>query len=132
VPRPSSQSYCWGLPAWTPEVSEIQVAQKKVKIAFENADSSSRVELIPLEIKFEVRESSTAAAAARKTGHTISRRVDYRFIDTLDTSIRASEGRAMTAIEEVNKRVTNLATTQRQETHELYVRYGTLRTTTVR
>nr|GEV67113.1 hypothetical protein [Tanacetum cinerariifolium] len=29
----------------------IQVAQKKVKIAFENADSSSRVELIPSKIK---------------------------------------------------------------------------------
>nr|GFC20422.1 hypothetical protein [Tanacetum cinerariifolium] len=28
-----------------------QVAQKKVKIAFENADSSSRVELIPSKIK---------------------------------------------------------------------------------
>nr|GEX25088.1 hypothetical protein [Tanacetum cinerariifolium] len=30
---------------------KIQVAQKKVKIAFENADSSSRVELIPSKIK---------------------------------------------------------------------------------
>nr|GEY48613.1 hypothetical protein [Tanacetum cinerariifolium] len=33
----------------------IQVAQKKVKIAFENADSSSRVELIPSKIKFRSR-----------------------------------------------------------------------------
>nr|GEV06395.1 retrovirus-related Pol polyprotein from transposon TNT 1-94 [Tanacetum cinerariifolium] len=32
--------------------STIQVAQKKVKIAFENADSSSRVELIPSKIKY--------------------------------------------------------------------------------
>nr|GEV95582.1 hypothetical protein [Tanacetum cinerariifolium] len=31
---------------------EIQVAQKKVKIAFENAGSSSRVELIPSKIKY--------------------------------------------------------------------------------
>nr|GEZ61543.1 uncharacterized mitochondrial protein AtMg00810-like [Tanacetum cinerariifolium] len=31
---------------------KIQVAQKKVKKAFENADSSSRVELIPSEIKY--------------------------------------------------------------------------------
>nr|GEX61341.1 putative ribonuclease H-like domain-containing protein [Tanacetum cinerariifolium] len=30
----------------------IQVAQKKVKIAFDNADSSSRVESIPLKIKY--------------------------------------------------------------------------------
>nr|GFB88762.1 hypothetical protein [Tanacetum cinerariifolium] len=32
----------------------IQVAQKKFKIAFENADSSSRVELIPSKIKQEM------------------------------------------------------------------------------
>nr|GEY59422.1 hypothetical protein [Tanacetum cinerariifolium] len=31
---------------------KIQVAQKKVKIAFENADSNSRVELIPSKIKY--------------------------------------------------------------------------------
>nr|GEZ35478.1 reverse transcriptase domain-containing protein [Tanacetum cinerariifolium] len=31
---------------------KIQVAQKKVKIAFENADSSSRVDLIPSKIKY--------------------------------------------------------------------------------
>nr|GEX56845.1 hypothetical protein [Tanacetum cinerariifolium] len=34
---------------------EIQVAQKKVKIAFENADSSSRVELIPSKIKYAIK-----------------------------------------------------------------------------
>nr|GEU37897.1 hypothetical protein [Tanacetum cinerariifolium] len=33
-------------------LEDIQVAQKKVKIAFENADSSSRVELIPSKIKY--------------------------------------------------------------------------------
>nr|GFA30715.1 hypothetical protein [Tanacetum cinerariifolium] len=31
---------------------KIQVAQKKVKIAFENADSSLRVELTPSKIKY--------------------------------------------------------------------------------
>nr|GEU93734.1 hypothetical protein [Tanacetum cinerariifolium] len=36
--------------------------------------------------KFEVKESSTTAVA-RQTGHTLARRVDYGFIDTLDTSI---------------------------------------------
>nr|GEZ52254.1 hypothetical protein [Tanacetum cinerariifolium]GFA16952.1 hypothetical protein [Tanacetum cinerariifolium] len=34
---------------------KIQVAQKKVKIAFENADSSSRVELIPSKIKYAIK-----------------------------------------------------------------------------
>ncbi|GJX97284.1 reverse transcriptase domain-containing protein, partial [Tanacetum coccineum] len=70
--------------------------------------------------RFEVRESSTAVAA-RQTGHTVARRVDYGFIDTLDASIRASEGRVMTVVGEVNERVTDLATTQRQDAHELYV-----------
>nr|GEW83489.1 hypothetical protein [Tanacetum cinerariifolium] len=34
---------------------KIQVAQKKVKIAFENVDSSSRVELIPSKIKYAIK-----------------------------------------------------------------------------
>nr|GFB19270.1 ribonuclease H-like domain-containing protein [Tanacetum cinerariifolium] len=38
----------------------IQVAQKKVKIAFENADSSSRVELIPSKIKYANKGVNTA------------------------------------------------------------------------
>ncbi|GJX24156.1 hypothetical protein Tco_0228601 [Tanacetum coccineum] len=40
----------------------------------------------------------------------------------VDASIRAAESRAMTAIGEVNERVTDLDTTLRQETHELQVR----------
>ncbi|GJS51904.1 hypothetical protein Tco_0625266 [Tanacetum coccineum] len=72
--------------------------------------------------RFEVRESSSAGAA-RQSGHTLAHRVDYGFIDTMDASIRASESRVMTDVGEVNKRVTNLAITQRQETHELQRRY---------
>ncbi|GKF20100.1 hypothetical protein Tco_0068738, partial [Tanacetum coccineum] len=70
--------------------------------------------------RFEIWESSTATAA-RQTRHTLSRRVDYRFVDTVDASIRASESRVMTAVEEVNERVADLATTQRQDAHELHV-----------
>nr|GEU70203.1 reverse transcriptase domain-containing protein [Tanacetum cinerariifolium] len=69
---------------------------------------------------FEVGESSSAVAA-RQTGYTLAHRVDYGFIDTVDASIHASESRAMTAIGEVNERVTDLDTTQRQETHKLQV-----------
>ncbi|GJU94427.1 putative reverse transcriptase domain-containing protein [Tanacetum coccineum] len=72
-------------------------------------------------LRFEVGESSTAAAAGQ-TGHTLARRVDYEFINTLDASIRASEGRVMTTVGEVNERVTDLASTQRHDAHELYVR----------
>ncbi|GKD70800.1 hypothetical protein Tco_1324890, partial [Tanacetum coccineum] len=68
--------------------------------------------------RFEVGDS-LSAAAARQTRHTLAHRVDYGFINTIDASIHASESRAMTAVEEVNERVTDLAITQRQETHEL-------------
>nr|GFA85723.1 hypothetical protein [Tanacetum cinerariifolium] len=71
--------------------------------------------------RFEVGECSTIATA-RQAGHTLARCVNYGFIDTMDTSIRAFESRVMTTVKEVNKRVTYLATTQRQNAHELYVR----------
>ncbi|GKB55134.1 hypothetical protein Tco_0905887 [Tanacetum coccineum] len=67
--------------------------------------------------RFEVGKSSSAAA--RHARQTLAYRVDYGFIDTMDASIRAAKSRAMTAIRVVNETVTNLATTQRQETHEL-------------
>ncbi|GJT54636.1 putative reverse transcriptase domain-containing protein [Tanacetum coccineum] len=70
--------------------------------------------------RFEVRESSLVATA-RQAGHTLAHTVDYGFIDTLDASIRASESRAMTAVGVVNERVTDLASTQRHETHKLQV-----------
>nr|GEW96761.1 retrovirus-related Pol polyprotein from transposon TNT 1-94 [Tanacetum cinerariifolium] len=44
-------TYCDSKSAIAFSCNPIQVAQKKVKIAFENADSSSRVELIPSKIK---------------------------------------------------------------------------------
>ncbi|GJU73135.1 hypothetical protein Tco_1264540 [Tanacetum coccineum] len=64
--------------------------------------------------RFEVGESSSAVAA-RQARHTLSHRVDYGFIDTLDASIRAIEGRAMTAIGVVNERVTDLRQRIRDE-----------------
>ncbi|GKD38664.1 hypothetical protein Tco_1258871, partial [Tanacetum coccineum] len=70
--------------------------------------------------RFEVGDSSSTAAA-RQAGQTLAHRVDYGFIDTIESSIRASESRVMTVVRVVNERVTNLATTQRQETHELQV-----------
>ncbi|GKC21122.1 hypothetical protein Tco_1023272, partial [Tanacetum coccineum] len=72
--------------------------------------------------RFEVGESSKAAAA-RQTGHTLARRADYRFIDTLDASIRASEGRVITIVGEVNERVAYLATAERQAIFLLYVSF---------
>ncbi|GKC89672.1 hypothetical protein Tco_1150321, partial [Tanacetum coccineum] len=79
------------------------------------ATSPPHVPSLPL---FEIGESSTTAAA-RQTGHTLACRVDYGFIDTVNASMRASEGRVMTAVEEVNERVTDLAATKRQDAHQL-------------
>nr|GEV49222.1 hypothetical protein [Tanacetum cinerariifolium] len=81
--------------------------------------------LTALAFRFKVRESSTAAAAGQ-TGHTLAHRVDYGFVETLDASIQASKGKVMTTIEEVNERVTELATTQRQDAHKLQVRANAL------
>nr|GFD54013.1 hypothetical protein [Tanacetum cinerariifolium] len=47
--------------------------------------------------RYEVGESS-ATGAARQSGFTVGRRVDYRFMDTVETSVLAMERRAMTAI----------------------------------
>nr|GEV38368.1 reverse transcriptase domain-containing protein [Tanacetum cinerariifolium] len=77
-----------------------------------------RLCLTALAFRFKVEESSTAAAA-RQTVHTLARRVDYEFIDTIDASIRASESKVMIAVEAINKRVIDLATTQRNDAHEL-------------
>ncbi|GKB40042.1 reverse transcriptase domain-containing protein [Tanacetum coccineum] len=61
--------------------------------------------------RFKVGESSTVAVA-RQTVPTLAHRVDYEFINTMDASIRAAKSRVMTAVEEVNEMVTDLATTQ--------------------
>ncbi|GKG02367.1 hypothetical protein Tco_0310003, partial [Tanacetum coccineum] len=57
--------------------------------------------------RFEIRESS-AAATARQSMSTLARGTDYGFV---------------TALEEVNERVTDLATSYRQDSHEFYVRH---------
>nr|GEU30948.1 zinc finger, CCHC-type [Tanacetum cinerariifolium] len=71
--------------------------------------------------RFEVGESMLHAAA-RQTGHTLAHMFDYRYVDILDASVRASEGRVMTVIEEVSDRVLGLVTAQRQDAQEFYVR----------
>ncbi|GKD63826.1 hypothetical protein Tco_1305934 [Tanacetum coccineum] len=72
--------------------------------------------------RFEVGESS-AAAAARQTRLDFTYGSDYAFIDNLDASIRDAEERSPTTLEEVDERVTDLATTLRQETDEMYVQH---------
>ncbi|GJT51300.1 retrotransposon protein, putative, ty3-gypsy subclass [Tanacetum coccineum] len=89
-PPPSSLSPCPPY-ADAPLDDILEVDMSLQKIAHFSALAS----------KFEVRESSTAAAA-RQTGHTLAHRVDYGFIDTVDASIRASKSRVMTTVGEVS------------------------------
>ncbi|GKB17970.1 hypothetical protein Tco_0851893 [Tanacetum coccineum] len=54
--------------------------------------------------RVEVGESS-ATAAARQPGYTMAHRVDHSFVDTVDTRVRDTERRTMSAVEVVNLRV---------------------------
>nr|GEW21785.1 putative reverse transcriptase domain-containing protein [Tanacetum cinerariifolium] len=69
--------------------------------------------------KFEIGES--LVAAARRIEHALTRGVDYGFINTLDESIRATDERVTTALEDVNKRMTDLLATHRYDSEEFYV-----------
>ncbi|GJS62884.1 reverse transcriptase domain-containing protein [Tanacetum coccineum] len=71
--------------------------------------------------RFEIRESS-AAAATRQTGSALACGVDYGLIDNLDSSIQATDKRVMTALEEVNVRMTDLAATHRYADKACYAR----------
>ncbi|GJS10520.1 putative reverse transcriptase domain-containing protein [Tanacetum coccineum] len=108
----------------SPTYASVPLGFRETMVQLRAASPSTYHPLhVPSPPLFEVKESSTTATTGQ-TGHTLVRRVDYRFIDTLDASILAFEGRVMTTVEEVNKRVEDLAATQRQDAHELYVRDG--------
>ncbi|GJV35975.1 putative reverse transcriptase domain-containing protein [Tanacetum coccineum] len=62
-------------------------------------------------------------ATARQSGSTVTRRVDYSFVDIVDASIRAFERRTMAAIEVVNLRVSYQADVRRRESEEFYTRH---------
>ncbi|GKE47062.1 hypothetical protein Tco_1478320, partial [Tanacetum coccineum] len=70
----------------------------------------------------EVGESS-AAGAARHPGSTMARRVDYSFVDTVDTRVRDTKRRTMAAVEVVNLRVNYQAYVRRRESLEFYSRH---------
>nr|GEW94146.1 putative reverse transcriptase domain-containing protein [Tanacetum cinerariifolium] len=61
----------------------IQVAQKKVKIAFENADSSSRAELIPSKIKFGGVTTGTFSLNHHYATVLFDSGADFSFISTI-------------------------------------------------
>ncbi|GJX84405.1 hypothetical protein Tco_0335179 [Tanacetum coccineum] len=79
-------------------------------------------------------DSSSAAGAARHhglyvavtdatAGRPVSREVGYRITDTWDEIVEAMQEITPTTLEGVNQRVTELATTVRQDTNEFYLRF---------
>ncbi|GJS29612.1 putative reverse transcriptase domain-containing protein [Tanacetum coccineum] len=87
-----------------------------------NMPLQKRVRFTAPSYRFEIRESS-AAATARQTRPALTRGVDYGFIDTVDASIRATDERVMTALEEVNERMNDLAATHRHDSKVFYARH---------
>ncbi|GKA70417.1 hypothetical protein Tco_0776556 [Tanacetum coccineum] len=72
--------------------------------------------------RFEIRESSTTTAA-RQAERPMSREVGYEITDTWDELVDVIQEIAPTTLEGVNQRVTELAATVSQDTHEMYVRF---------
>nr|GEU50175.1 reverse transcriptase domain-containing protein [Tanacetum cinerariifolium] len=67
--------------------------------------------------RFKIEERS-AAATARQSRPALTHGVDYGFIDTLDASIRATDERVLTALKEVNERITDLANNHMYDSKE--------------
>ncbi|GJV35096.1 hypothetical protein Tco_1407573 [Tanacetum coccineum] len=88
-----------------PEEEPSKEEEEELSASADSPPAGLYIEL-PSE-RFEIRESS-ADAAARKPMSTLARGTDYGFV---------------TALEEVNERVTDLATSYRQDSHEFYVRH---------
>ncbi|GJR47441.1 hypothetical protein Tco_1315544 [Tanacetum coccineum] len=68
----------------------LPFADHRSDIPDDDMPSRKKVRLTAPASRFEVGESSTAAAA-RQIGHTLARRVDYGFIDTLDANLLTDE-----------------------------------------
>ncbi|GKB13255.1 hypothetical protein Tco_0847178 [Tanacetum coccineum] len=70
----------------------------------------------------EVGESS-AAAAARQPGPTMTHRVDYSLVDTMETRFQDIERRMMTALEMVKRRVSYQVDVRSRESSEFHSRH---------
>ncbi|GJS82189.1 hypothetical protein Tco_0748730 [Tanacetum coccineum] len=88
------------------------------------ADTSPRKRLLltTLRPSCEVGESS-AAAAVRQPGPTMTHRVGYSLIDTMETRFRDTERRMMTALVMVNMRVSYQVDVRSIESLEFYSRH---------
>ncbi|GJX70911.1 reverse transcriptase domain-containing protein [Tanacetum coccineum] len=113
-------------PPWTPPLLPIPLpspsTSRRADIPEADTPPRKRLLLTAPRPRGEVGESS-AAAAARQPGPTMARRVDYSFVDTVETRVRDTKRRMMAAVEVVNLRVSHQADVHRRESSEFYSRH---------
>ncbi|GJS00498.1 hypothetical protein Tco_0317006 [Tanacetum coccineum] len=114
------------LPSGTPPLLPIPLpapsTSRRADIPEADTPPRKRLLLTAPRPRCEVGESS-AAAAARQPGPTMASRVDYSFVDTVETRVRDTERRMMAAVEVVNLRVSHQADVHRRESSEFYSRH---------
>ncbi|GJW31735.1 hypothetical protein Tco_0051767 [Tanacetum coccineum] len=122
LPLPSPPTYA--SPTYAESPLGYRAAEIRLRVASPSTHHLSDIPSLPLLLPSTTHRDDLPEAdmPLQKRARFTTPTVDYGFIDTMDASIRAAESRAMTTIGVVNKRVTDLATTQRQESHELQVR----------
>ncbi|GKF43016.1 hypothetical protein Tco_0126358, partial [Tanacetum coccineum] len=110
------------LPSKTPSLLPIPLpapsTSRRADIPKADTPPRKRLLLTAPKPRCEVGESSVAAA--RQPGPTMSRRVDYGFVDTVETRVRDTERRMMAAVEVVSLRVSHQADVRRRESSEFY------------
>ncbi|GKD76857.1 hypothetical protein Tco_1339478 [Tanacetum coccineum] len=107
------------LPLPTPSSPLLLLAtDPREDVSEANVPPRKRLYLTAPTLRFEVGESS-AAAAARQLGLDVTHATDYSF----DDMVRDMEERVPTTLEELRQRVTDIAATLARDTHEMYVRF---------
>ncbi|GKE40228.1 hypothetical protein Tco_1463633 [Tanacetum coccineum] len=105
----SPSTYHSLLPSGTPPLLPIPLptpsTSRRAKIPEADMPPRKRLLLTTPRPSCEVRESS-AAAATRRPGPTMAHRVNYSHVDPMETRLRDTKRRMMTALELVNIRVT--------------------------
>ncbi|GKC15483.1 hypothetical protein Tco_1012265, partial [Tanacetum coccineum] len=114
------------LPSGTPPLLPIPLpapsTSRRADILEADTPPLKRLLLTTPKPRCEVGESY-AAAAARQSGPNMASRVDYSFVDTVETRVRDTERRMMAAVEVVNLRVSHQADVYRRESSEFYSRH---------
>ncbi|GKB32444.1 hypothetical protein Tco_0871845 [Tanacetum coccineum] len=114
------------LPSGTPPLLPISLptpsTSRRADISEADTPPRKRLLLTTPRPGCEIGESS-AAAAARQPGPTMAHRVDHSHVDTMETRLRDTERRMMTALELVNRRVTYQVDVCTRESSEFCIQH---------